>query len=138
MLNTLVRPCLAIDLPSGLDASSGEVPGPHVEADATVTFVAPKIAHVFAPAAEAVGDVVLVDLGVPADLLSRIDGRLSLLTGDELAAYLVPRQAETHKGSYGHLLVVAGSEGKSGAAILAAQGLVPPVEGAFNMTPPIF
>jgi ADP-dependent NAD(P)H-hydrate dehydratase / NAD(P)H-hydrate epimerase len=73
-LNALPLPCLAIDLPSGLDASRAEPIGPHVEADLTVTFASPKIAHVFPPAAGAVGELAVADLGIPLAALGRGGG----------------------------------------------------------------
>jgi NAD(P)H-hydrate epimerase len=123
-LNALSVPRLAVDLPSGLRGSRAEVPGPHLEADLTVTFGAPKIAHIFPPSANAVGDVVVADLGIPTAIVDRAEGHLHLLTGDELASDLVPRAEASHKGDFGHLVSLAGSTGKAGAAILAARAAV--------------
>jgi NAD(P)H-hydrate epimerase len=115
---------LAVDVPSGLDASRSEPIGPHFIADLTVTFAAPKVALVLAPASAAAGEVVVTDLGVPRDLVEESGARLHLLVAEELAGYLTPRPREGHKGDFGHLLIVAGSPGKSGAAILAARAAV--------------
>ena len=123
-LNSLPVPRLAVDLPSGLQGSREEVAGPHLEADLTVTFGAPKIAHIFPPSADAVGDVVVADLGIPVEIVDQAEGNLHLLTGDELAAELVPRAEASHKGDFGHLVLLAGSTGKAGAAILAARAAV--------------
>ena len=117
-------PCLAVDLPSGLDAGRAEPIGPCARADVSVTFAAPKIAHLFAPAADAVGEVVVADLGIPSFLLAEAPGNLHLSTADELAAYRLPRGAATHKGDYGHVLLVGGSPGKAGAMILASRAAV--------------
>lgn len=118
-------PVVAVDLPSGLDASRGEPIGPAVDADLTVALAAPKRAHVFAPAAESCGRVVVSDLGIPEVLLAEAPGDpLSLLVGDELAAYLLVPRPTDHKGRFGHCLIVAGSRGKAGAAILAARAAV--------------
>lgn len=113
-------PMVAIDLPSGLFGSEARIPGPHLQADLTVTFVAPKIAHVLPPASESCGKLAVSDLGVPG-LLDGVEPDLELLTGSELRALLPPRPRDAHKGSCGHLLVWAGSPGKSGAAVLAAR-----------------
>jgi len=122
-VNGLAVPCLAVDLPSGLDASRSDLIGPAVDATATVTFAAPKLAHVFAPAAELTGTVLVTDLGVPSTFVDEVEGeRLFLLVAEELAAELRPRSANSHKGTYGHVLVVAGSRGKSGAASLTCRG----------------
>jgi len=123
-LNALPVPRLAVDLPSGLSGSRWEIPGPHLEADLTVTFGAPKVAHIFPPSANAVGDVVVADLGIPSEILAQAEGDLHLLTADELSVEVVPRAEGSHKGDFGHLLLVAGSIGKAGAAILAARAAV--------------
>ncbi len=117
-------PVVAVDLPSGLDGSRPELPGPHLEAVLTVTFAAPKIAHVFAPAADAVGELAIADLGFPPSLVDEAPGDLHLLVASELAAFLVPRPRDAHKGSCGHLLIAGGSAGKSGAVVLAARAAV--------------
>jgi hydroxyethylthiazole kinase-like uncharacterized protein yjeF len=116
-----------VDLPSGLSGSQAQLIGPHVEADLTVTFAAPKVPHVFPPAAEAVGEMVVTDLGIPARLVEDVEeeaGDLHLLMGEELAGLLPEREPGSHKGDYGHVLIVAGSPGKAGAAILAARAAV--------------
>ncbi len=132
-LNALGRPILAVDLPSGLDGSRAEPPGPHLVAQLTVTFAAPKVAHVFQPAADAAGRVVVTDLGIPPFLVDEAPGvapeagkrnTLHLLLGRDLAPWLAPRSAAAHKGDFGHVLLVAGSPGKAGAVILAARAAV--------------
>jgi NAD(P)H-hydrate epimerase len=126
-LNEVPRPRVAVDIPSGLSGSHAEPPGPHLLADLTVTFAAPKVAHVFPPAADAVGELVVTDLGFPARLLEEVEeaeGDLHLLVGEELSGLLPPRERDSHKGDFGHLLLVAGSLGKAGAAVLAARAAV--------------
>jgi hydroxyethylthiazole kinase-like uncharacterized protein yjeF len=123
-LNEVPRPRVAVDIPSGLSGSSAEPPGPHLVADLTVTFAAPKVAHVFPPAADAAGELVVTDLGFPRRLVDEAAGDLHLLVGEELSGLLPPRARDSHKGDYGHLLLVAGSPGKAGAAVLAARAAV--------------
>jgi len=123
-LNEVPRPRIAVDIPSGLSGSHAEPPGPHLLADLTVTFAAPKVAHVFPPAADAVGELVVTDLGFPARLVEEAEGDLHLLVGEELRGLLPPRARDSHKGDFGHLLLVAGSLGKAGAAVLAARAAV--------------
>ncbi len=123
-INALELPTIAVDLPSGLDADRSELPGPHIRADLTVTFAALKLAHVLPPASEAAGNVVIADLGIPMDLVERAEGDLYLLGGGDLAPLLRPRPVAAHKGDFGHLLLVAGGPGKSGAAVLAARSAV--------------
>ncbi len=124
MINRLPVPRLAVDLPSGLNGGSNEIPGPHLEAELTVTFAAPKLAHVLPPAAQFVGEVVVADLGIPPELVERAAGDLFLLQASELARLLMPRPADGHKGDFGHVLLFAGGPGRAGAAILAARGAV--------------
>jgi NAD(P)H-hydrate epimerase len=126
-INGLPVPCVAVDLPSGLAGSEPRPIGLHVKADLTVTFAAPKVAHVFPPAADAVGEMVVTDLGIPARLVDDVEeeaGDLHLLMGEELADLLPARDAGAHKGDFGHALIVAGSPGKAGACILAARAAV--------------
>jgi NAD(P)H-hydrate epimerase len=126
-LNDLDVPVVSVDLPSGLNGSRPTPLGLHVEADLTVTFAAPKMAHVFPPASEAVGELVVADLGIPPELVDEVEeagGALYLLREEELVDLLPPREPGTHKGDYGHALIVAGSPGKGGAAILAARAAV--------------
>ncbi len=126
-LDEVERPRIAVDIPSGLSGSSAALIGPHLHADLTVTFAAPKVAHVLPPAADAVGELVVADLGYPPRLLEEVEeaaGDLHLLVGEELAGLLPPRARDSHKGDYGHLLLIAGSLGKAGAAVLAARAAV--------------
>jgi len=135
-INTLPIPCVAVDLPSGLNGSRATFMGPHIQSELTVTFAAPKIPHVLLPAAEAVGEVVVADLGIPRELVERATGDLHLLIGDELVGYLSPRAPTGHKGDYGHAMIVAGSVGKAGAAILAARGAVRSGAGLVTVATP--
>ena len=126
-INALAVPCVAVDLPSGLSGSQAQPIGPHVEAALTVTFAAPKVAHVFPPAADAVGEMVVTDLGIPPRLVEDVEeeaGDLHLLMAEELADLVPEREAGSHKGDYGHALIVAGSPGKAGACSLAARAAV--------------
>ena len=123
-MNALPAPRLAVDLPSGLDAGRSHPIGPAIQADATVTFGAPKIAHLLQPAAEWVGELSVADLGVPFDSSPCAGGLLEVLTGEDLRHGLPARASAAHKGEFGHVLLVAGSRGKAGAAILAARGAV--------------
>jgi NAD(P)H-hydrate epimerase len=111
---------VAIDLPSGLSGSTADVIGPAIEADLTVTFAAPKLPHVLPPAEAHCGEVVTVEIGIPSEVVEALEGpRIDVITREIVAASLEPRDADTHKGDYGRVLVVAGSLGKSGAAYLS-------------------
>jgi len=119
-VNHLKRPVLAVDLPSGLSADTGEVLGTAVQADVTVTCGWPKIGQIVAPGRDYVGRLWQADLGIPPDLAR--EAKVSLAEARELRELLPPRPWDSHKGTFGHLLVLAGSEGKTGAAALACQG----------------
>lgn len=112
---------LAVDIPSGLSADTFETIGPCVEADLTVTLGAPKIAHIFPPAAGHVGDLVVAPIGIPPFLFEKPGLKLELVEEAAVRPFFRKRERDTHKGTYGHLLVVAGSLGKSGAAALAGR-----------------
>jgi hydroxyethylthiazole kinase-like uncharacterized protein yjeF len=116
-------PVVAIDLPSGLSADSPEPIGPSIEAGLTVTLAAPKLPLVLPPGETHAGDIVIADIGIPSEVLDAVDGpRVDLLTRASMRELIVPRTPDGHKGDYGHVLVVAGSRGKTGAAHLAALG----------------
>jgi hydroxyethylthiazole kinase-like uncharacterized protein yjeF len=124
-MNAAAVPIVAVDIPSGADAdamqprsstgSGGGVPI-QARANAIVTFTAPRPAHVFAALSS--GPTVIVHIGSPAEaIVSRLG--LHLSTPADFAALLAPREREGNKGSYGHVLVVGGSLGKSGAAAMS-------------------
>ena len=129
---------LAVDIPSGLPSDSGAVAGPYVRADATVTFTAPKRSHVLPPACHLMGVWRVVDIGTPKELMER-DSNLKthLLTPADFRSLPLVRQPGAHKGEFGHALIVAGSRGKTGAAVLAAMGALRAGVGLATVATPI-
>jgi NAD(P)H-hydrate epimerase len=114
---------LAIDIPSGMPSDSAKPAGETARADYTVTFTAPKLAHALAPNCDAIGEMRLAPIGSPARLYEQDDSIfLSLIEPAEFRALLAPRERESNKGKYGHVLVIAGSPGKTGAAAMAGMG----------------
>ncbi|PLX83619.1 MAG: bifunctional ADP-dependent NAD(P)H-hydrate dehydratase/NAD(P)H-hydrate epimerase [Desulfuromonas sp.] len=113
---------LAVDIPSWLDGSTGCILGRAVRADSTVTFAFAKVGHAVFPGAGLCGELLTVDIGIPATVADGAGDALLLVESAEAAALLPPRPFSGHKGTFGHLLVVAGSTGKSGAAALTAEG----------------
>lgn len=107
---------VAVDIPSGLSGDSDGLPGPSIRASHTVTFARPKIPHVLPPARERCGTVHVADISIPREAVAAEPGTLELLDAAPLAAALPRRRADSHKGDFGHVLVVAGSRGKAGAA----------------------
>jgi hydroxyethylthiazole kinase-like uncharacterized protein yjeF len=111
---------VAVDLPSGLSGDSGQVGGEHVRADATITFTAPKLCHALPPACDLMGELRIAPIGTP-DTLFESDStiNLSLVTTEQIAHLFKARAKDSNKGKFGHVLLVAGSRGKSGAAAMA-------------------
>ena len=112
---------VAADLPSGLDADTGQALGAVPPADVTVTLGLPKIGLALEPGRSLAGRVVVGRIGI-ADEAPGVELPASLLTRAGAGALLPERPPDGHKGTFGHALVVAGSVGKSGAAALAAEG----------------
>ena len=112
---------VAVDIPSGLSADTFELIGPCVRADLTVALAAPKVAHIFPPAAECVGELLIAGISIPPALLQNSDLRLDLAEENFVRPFFRKRKRDSHKGTYGHLLIVAGSLGKTGAAGLAGK-----------------
>lgn len=117
-------PVFAVDIPSGVDGSTGRICGAAVQADLTVTFDHAKIGHGSHPGAACVGFLEVVDIGIPAGKRAQIDSDVCLSDAATAAAWLPDRSQLGHKGSFGHLLLLAGSIGKTGAAALAGNAAV--------------
>ena len=131
-INELTLPVVAVDLPSGANASSATPFDPCVRAAVTVTFAAPKLCHVFDPeqhsthdaTASLCGEVIVADISIPAAAIEDEGVTLALTTPADVRPHFARRLADTHKGTYGHVAIVAGSAGRSGAAVLAARGAI--------------
>jgi ADP-dependent NAD(P)H-hydrate dehydratase / NAD(P)H-hydrate epimerase len=113
-------PVVSLDLPSGLGSDSGALHGHTVRATLTITFAGLKRSLLLQPAAEYAGRVVVVPIGVPDVEVARGVSTF-LLDESGIRPLFPPRPVEAHKGTYGHLLVIAGSVGKTGAAALAGR-----------------
>jgi ADP-dependent NAD(P)H-hydrate dehydratase / NAD(P)H-hydrate epimerase len=114
---------VSVDIPSGLGSDSGAPLGESLRARCTVTFTAPMWSQVLPPSCDGIGELIVAPIGTPPSVLAgNPDFYLNLLGEEDFAPFVRPRDAETHKGDYGHVLVVGGSRGKSGAAALSALG----------------
>lgn len=120
-LNDSGSPVLSVDIPSGISADSGQVMGVAVKADHTVTFGLPKRGHLLYPGADHAGRLFIEDIGFPEDLLTSDELEVEVMEKDALSHLVSERPKHSHKGDYGHVLVVAGARGKTGAAFLAAK-----------------
>ncbi len=108
---------VAVDLPSGLNPDTGALDPATLKADLTVTFAFPKIGQLTFPGANAVGEIVVADIGIPAEWASA--DALDVATACEIAALLPPRAPDSHKGTFGKAMICAGSANYVGAAFLA-------------------
>ena len=122
-----MKPCfpratiVSVDLPSGLSSNDSRPIGPAVQADLTVTFTAPKFCLVLPPAQAMAGEVVVADIGNPAELLDSDDLKVHVTVREDFSRVPGGRDDDSNKGDYGKVLVIAGSRGKSGAAAMAGQ-----------------
>ncbi len=119
-VNALACPVLSIDIPSGLNADTGRACGTAIQAHATATFAFAKAGHFLFPGRTLTGRLKVVDIGIPPFISEAMAPGLSVVEHREVAQRFSQRAGDAHKGDFGHLLVIAGSTGKTGAAALAA------------------
>jgi len=123
LINASGRPIVAVDIPSGIDGTTGLVLGTAVRAHTTVTFAFAKLGHVLYPGAEYTGRLVVTDIGIPVTLMETAVCA-DFLNADTVRPLLQHRDRQAHKGHFGHCLIIAGSTGKTGAAALSANSAV--------------
>ncbi len=121
-INTSGKPVMAIDIPSGVNADTGAIMGAAVRADLTATFAYPKLGHFIFPGASLSGRVVRIDISIPPEVNTQVPPNVHLTEPDDIMEALRPPRPDIHKGHRGHLLILAGSPGKTGAACLSALG----------------
>lgn len=136
-INTSGLPVLAVDVPSGLDGTTGEARGPVVQATRTVTFFRKKPAHLLLPGRARCGEIILADIGIPSAVLT---GDLAITAFENAPALWMrnfphPR-IEAHKYARGHSIVVSGPAFHSGAARLAARGALRAGAGLVTVASP--
>ena len=127
---------IAVDIPSGLSSDSSLIIGPCVKADLTVTLAAPKIAHVLPPAEEYIGELVVAPIGIPPSLFDDSGLKLEMVERQDIDPFLKKRKKDTHKGTFGHVLIVSGSLGKTGAASLAGKAALKMGAGLVTVATP--
>ncbi|MBI4872812.1 MAG: NAD(P)H-hydrate dehydratase [Candidatus Riflebacteria bacterium] len=120
-INQTRRKVMALDVPTGLDATTGQVQGPAVRASFTVTMGLPKTGFFHYPAPDYLGTLYVAEIGFPPALLSEPELKTGLSMGFELSGFHPARRADSHKGDYGRILVIGGSTGMVGAPVLAAR-----------------
>ena len=112
LMNASGIPILAVDVPSGLDADRGVPLGAAVQAAVTISFAYPKLGQVVYPGVQLVGRLMVIDIGTAAEAVAEVDPQIKLLRKETMGALIQPRQPEAHKGSFGHLFILAGARGK--------------------------
>ena len=119
--NRMSSPVISVDIASGISSDTGLVMGCAVKAQYTVTFGLPKRGHLLYPGAEHTGRLFVEDIGFPQELLRSEKKGVCLFQKKDALELLPERPAYSHKGTYGHVLLIAGSRGKTGAALMAAR-----------------
>jgi NAD(P)H-hydrate epimerase len=144
MLETVVAdvnasdiPVVAVDVPSGISADTAHLIGDCIDAAMTVTLAAPKLPLVLPPAEAYAGDVVIADIGIPHDVIESVEGpHVELMTPEQMRGVVGPRAADSHKGDFGRVTIVAGSRGKTGAAHLAGMAALRSGAGLVTVATP--
>lgn len=113
---------ISIDLPSGLNADNGKVLGPCIKADMTVTFALPKVGLAIEPGIGFAGEIKVADISIPHQVIKDYNPQKLMLTKEIINRYLPRRKSDSHKGTYGHLLIIGGSVGMMGAPYLSGRG----------------
>ena len=136
LINAAGLPVVAVDIPSGLDTDKGGPLGVAIQAEMTAALGFPKLGEVIYPGVRYTGQLVVADIGLDERAVAQVVPQAELLER-ETVRWLVPRRdSDTHKGSYGHLLIVAGSRGKTGAAILASRAAMRSGAGLATLAAP--
>jgi NAD(P)H-hydrate epimerase len=129
---------VAVDMPSGLGSDSQDYGDPVVHADFTVTLTSPKVGQLVLASSANCGELVVKDIGTPPELLeSDPHLKINWIQPGEFSSLPLVREQSSNKGSYGHALIVAGSLGKSGAAILASRAALRSGAGLVTAATPL-
>lgn len=121
LINAASLPVLAVDIPSGLHTDQGVALGAAVQAATTVALGFPKLGEVIYPGVKNCGELVVADIGIDKRAVVQVAPQIELLEHEMIRQLIPRRESDTHKGTYGHVLAIAGSRGKTGAAILACR-----------------
>lgn len=120
-VNRVSLPVISVDIPSGISSDTGRITGCAIKASCTVTFGLPKRGHYLYPGADYTGRLFIEDIGFPKKLLESEKHNVGVVRKDDIISLLPLRPRHSHKGTYGHVLIVGGSRGKTGAALMAAK-----------------
>ncbi|MFW6387298.1 MAG: NAD(P)H-hydrate dehydratase, partial [Thermodesulfobacteriota bacterium] len=136
-INACSAPVAAVDMPSGVEAGSGEILGEAVQAECSISFACAKIGQVSTPACSAGGELIVADIGMPKVLQDSVSDRLLFVDAAEASSLLPRRDYSAHKGICGHSLIIAGSPGKGGAAQMAADACLRAGSGLVTLVTPV-
>src|SRR4029077_11143079 len=136
LMNASGVPIVAVDIPSGLDTDSGGPLGVAIQAEMTISLAFPKLGEVIYPGLTYVGDLAVVDIGIDCRAVEEVSPYIELLEQEEVRRQVPVRERDTHKGTYGHVLVMAGSRGKTGAAILTSRAAMRTGAGLVTLAAP--
>ncbi|MBM4262127.1 MAG: NAD(P)H-hydrate dehydratase [Deltaproteobacteria bacterium] len=136
LMNASGLPTIAVDIPSGLDTDRGVPLSVSIQAEMTVALGYAKLGEVIHPGLDYCGDLVVADIGIDHRALDEVAPKTELLTAKQVATLVPRRGADTHKGTYGHVVVMAGSRGKTGAAILACRAAMRTGAGLVTLAAP--
>nr|WP_320191057.1 NAD(P)H-hydrate dehydratase [uncultured Desulfobacter sp.] len=120
LINDSGKSVFSVDIPSGINADTGAVCGVAIQADATATFAFAKAGHILYPGNFHTGNLEVIDIGIPGHIVKAQSPNIFLPEPHDISGLIPARDFNAHKGSFGHLLVLAGSPGKTGAAALCA------------------
>ncbi len=131
-------PVVSVDTPSGMESDTGKILGTCVRADYTATYCCAKPGHFIHGSSSWTGKLEIIDIGIPPEAIQRANIATELATAETFTMLSQPlrRKQASHKGSHGHLLILAGSTGKTGAAVLAAQGALRSGAGLVSLCVP--
>jgi hydroxyethylthiazole kinase-like uncharacterized protein yjeF len=120
-INEMSLPVVSIDIPSGISSDTGQIMGCAVRARVTVTFGLPKRGHYLYPGAEYSGELYIEDIGFPHELTTTEKILVNLPQKKDIISLVPERPKYSHKGTYGHVLLISGSKGKTGAALMSSK-----------------
>ena len=122
LLSDFENDIISLDMPSGVDATTGDCEKNHFISSLTISFTVLKRSHLILPASELSKEIINVDIGIPQKCIEEEEISLNLINVDDVSSILKKRSTDSHKGKNGNILIIGGSEGMIGAPILSAMG----------------
>ncbi len=121
MINASSKKVISVDIPSGVNGTTGEVSDICIKADKTVTFALPKIGLILYPGCDYTGELVVADIGIPLKAIYSMDIKTNIIDKNMISQWIPKRDKQTNKGDYGRVLIISGSKGMTGAGCLTAK-----------------